>query len=108
MNPNPEINIPVVLIEKKFDSFPFDLLERYKDSDIRREFNSFKYKLNFFSEKNKEFGLKMGDIILFKNGYDIEMISEILGFDEEGRAYMFWDCFWFSIDLKTRLISKIS
>lgn len=86
---------------------PWNLIEKYKNSDIKEKFEIFKIELNFFSEENPDLDLKKGDVILFKNGYDIEMISEILGFDKEGHAYMFWDCYWCAINLSTRLIRKV-
>ena len=51
--------------------------------------------------ENKALGLKKGDRIEFWGGYDnnIRYRSTILGFNNEGRAYVNWDCYWFPVDL---------
>ena len=77
-------------------------------ADIRAKFTEFKAKQKFIANANYKHDLRTGDIILFKNGYDVEMTTEILGFDEEGKAYLLWDCYWYTIDLNERLIKKIS
>ncbi len=89
----------------------FNLVEKYKYigtyNRILSDFDSFTHKVEGFTTRNHKFSLEKGDMIHFKNGYDIDMISEILGFDSEGRAFLVWDCYWYSIDLNTRLVSKI-
>lgn len=79
-------------------------LKRY-----RKEFGEFKEKTkNPVVDVNKEFNLKTGDIIEFKNGYDIPMSTEILGFDSsDGEAYLLWDCYWFTLNLKKRFVKKL-
>ena len=58
------------------------------------------------TNEDKDFNLKTGDIITFKNGYDVTMSTKIIGFDVlDGKCYLFWDCYWFGISLKERLIS---
>lgn len=84
-----------------------NLLETNNIEDILSKFNEFKKNLKFISDTNDKFNLKVGDKILFLNGYGIPMITEILGFDEEGQAYLLWDCYWFTIPLETRLIKKL-
>lgn len=83
-----------------------NLLDRNTD-DILSKFNEFKKNLTFISDTNDKFNLKTGDKILFLNGYDIPMITKILGFSAEGTAYLLWDCYWFDINLETRLIRKL-
>lgn len=51
--------------------------------------------------------LAAGDWIQFENGYGVKFISEIFGFDQDGYAYVIWDCFWCSINLEKRLIKRI-
>lgn len=52
-------------------------------------------------DENKDLGLKTGDVIEFWGGYDndIRFRSTIHGFDEKGKAYVNWDCYWFPVDL---------
>ena len=65
------------------------------------------YKAQFLGDnikhttENKEHNLKSGDVIEFWAGYnnDIRFKSTIHGFDENGKAYVNWDCYWFPIDL---------
>ena len=89
---------------------PINLIEQYaaQENDIREKFESFKYKITGFKTENIEYYLSIGDIILFKNGYDVEMITEILGFDSEGDCYLLWDCYWLPIRLNERFIEVIS
>ena len=63
--------------------------------------------LKGFSTQNEELGLQKGDKVLFKNGYGIPYISEILGFDADGHAFLVWDCYWYSVNMKERLIEKL-
>lgn len=58
-------------------------------------------------ETNADFELVQGDWIAFRNGYDLEFISEILGFDEDGDAYVLWGCYWMPVNLKNRLVKRI-
>lgn len=89
---------------------PINLIEKYpsQENDIREKFEAFKYKIAGFNTENVEYDLSIGDIILFKNGYDVEMITEILGFDSEGDCYLLWDCYWSPIRLNERFIELIS
>jgi hypothetical protein len=58
-----------------------------------------------FTHKNEKFNLKIGDIITFKNGYDIPMSTKIIAFNSEtGNAYLYWDCYWVELDLEKRLL----
>jgi hypothetical protein len=93
---------------------PINLLEDYSIisiNEIRNQFENFKLtKINGFTNNNTEFNLKTGDIIQFKNGYNVEMITEILGFDSDGDCYLLWDCYWSPIRLGerfTKVIEKI-
>ena len=44
---------------------------------------------------------KVGDIIHFVGGLnnDIIFTTKVVGFTEEGELYVFWDCWWFPIDM---------
>jgi len=53
-------------------------------------------------------GFAQGDRIQFLNGFNIPMITEILGFDEMGQAYLLWDCYWFTINLASRGAVKLA
>lgn len=79
-----------------------NLIEEYKDSDIREQFNTFKEKARGFSDSNEKLNLKTGDVITFVGGYndDIEFTSEVLGFDADGFAFVLWDCYWFGVNLE--------
>ena len=86
-----------------------DLIEKYKNDIVLLEkIKNFTIE-NSKSNENKELGLKVGDTILFIAGYnnDIEYKSNIVGFDENSNAYLFWDCYWFAKDLKKCLVKKI-
>lgn len=97
-------------ITAEVDANPVNLMNKYKlkgwEQEFRDKFAAWR-KDRFVGDANSKHDLKTGDQILFLNGYDIPMISEILGFDEEGKAYMLWDCYWFAVDLDSRLIKKI-
>ncbi len=83
----------------KSDTLHINLNEK---DDYRAQFNDWKEKKNYpVADENKELGLKKGDNIEFWGGYnnDIRYTSEILGFDENGKAYVNWDCYWFPMDL---------
>lgn len=91
---------------------PWNLLESKSGEridEIRLKFNDYKLKIDGFIDSNEKMNLKSGDKILFIGGYydNIEMISEILGFDSDGMAYILWECFWFPIDLNKRMIKKV-
>ena len=84
---------------------PINLLVKYK---LTERYSEYKEKFNLFVEKyniqinefNPELNLKIGDIVEFKNGFDVPMITEILGFNKEtNKVYMLWDCYWNGIDL---------
>lgn len=85
----------------------FDLIAKYAcNFDLQNRAKTF-LSTQRISETNAEFELVQGDWIVFKNGYDLEFVSEILGFDEDGNAYVLWDCFWTPVNLKNRLIKRI-
>lgn len=90
-------------------SRPINLTQKPDDQilSIREQFEEFKKKQTVIANVNYKFDLQTGDRILFKNGYDVEMETEILGFNEDGDAYLLWDCYWFPIRLKERLIKKL-
>lgn len=79
-----------------------DLIKKYQNSDIRKEFNVFKQKVKGFTDTNTEMNLKTGDVISIFAGYndDINYKTEILGFSEEGHAFVLWDCYWVDVNLK--------
>lgn len=83
----------------KSDTLHVNLNEK---GDYRAQFADWKEKKGYpVTDENKKLGLKKGDNIEFWGGYhnDIRFTSEILGFDENGKAYINWDCYWFAIDL---------
>lgn len=91
-------------------NFPtFDLIEKYKDSDIKDKFASYKEKTNGFTETNSALDLKVGDTVQFVGGYDKNILytTEILGFDSDGDAYVLWDCYWIAINLPNRQYKKL-
>lgn len=102
-----EFKTSLIVENQDTNQEPINLLETSKFNDEYRELFNEWSKDHTVVDTNEELGLSKGDVILFKNGFGIEMISEILGFDEIGKAYMLWDCYWFAIDLKERLIKKI-
>lgn len=67
-----------------------------------------KRKENTFSTELPQYNLKAGDKIVFMNGYNVLMQTEILAFDKDNDAYLLWDCYWTPIDLKYRLIKVLS
>lgn len=71
--------------------------ERYRD-----EFYLWNASRKISKPESDKTSFKTGDVVCFKNGYDVPMITEILGFDEDGKAYMLWDCYWCPINLVDR------
>lgn len=62
---------------------------------------------NQLTDTNEIFDLRVDDEILFKNGYDVPMRTKITAFGANtNEAYLYWDCYWFPIDLNTRFIIK--
>lgn len=50
---------------------------------------------------------KVGQEVTFLGGYNKDIIytSKIFAFCKEtGKAYVYWDCYWFSIELKERQV----
>jgi len=88
---------------------PFNLIEKYQHSDIKEQFEGFKQRVKGFTDINENLGLKTGDIIKFVGGYDsyMEFTSEVMGFNEDGRAFVLWDCFWLDINLPERKFKKV-
>lgn len=68
----------------------------------------FTRKRNILSTELSQYNLKAGDKIIFLNGYNVLMQTEILAFGKDNDAYLFWDCYWSPIDLKYRLIKVLS
>ena len=76
-----------------------NLIEKYRNSNIALKFESFKNKINGFTDV---FGnLKKGDIVKFISGYDnnAEFTTEILGFDSVGNVFVLKDSYWATIDI---------
>lgn len=98
-------------VMETIDSAPIDLMARAgeeRNTEYREAFLMLKEKSRtLITDINEAHGLRTGDRILFYNGYGVEMITEILGFEEDGKAFLLWDCYWFAIDLHTRLIRKM-
>ncbi len=82
-----------------------DLLAKNYYADYEKKFNEMKHKIERLTDNNAKYNLKTGDIIIFKNGYNVPIKSKILGFENDN-AYILWDCYWIPIDLNTRLIKK--
>lgn len=84
----------------------FNLLSKpLHESTIERMNNWLEANANRFTNKNEKYNLKIGDIITFKNGYDIPMRSKIISFNaENGNAYVYWDCYWVELELEKRLL----
>lgn len=108
------IKLRKILLDKNEKSKPINLLSKYsydKQQEYIQSFENFKEKITGFVDTNTEHDLSVGDIIQFKNGYDIEIITQILGFDSDGDCYLLWDCYWSPIRLNerfTKLINKSS
>jgi len=84
----------------------FNLLSRQlHETTIERMNNWLEANAHSFTGKNEKFNLKIGDIITFKNGYDVPMSTKIIAFNAEtGNAYLYWDCYWVALDLEKRLL----
>lgn len=84
-----------------------NLIEKYSTQpELREEC------LSWVKEHNLSdsglFDLKKGNSILFKNGFGVLMIAEVLAFSQDGEeAYLHWDCYWFPVKLRERFIQKI-
>ena len=77
------------------------------ESTIERMNNWLKENASKFTGKNEKYNLKVGDIITFKNGYDIPMRTKIIAFnDETGNPYLYWSCYWVELDLEKRLLKS--
>lgn len=75
------------------------------ESTIERMNNWLKENAPKFSCKNEKYNLKVGDIITFKNGYDIPMRTKIIAFNAEtGNPYLYWSCYWVELDLEKSLL----
>ena len=86
----------------------FNLLSKpLHESTIERMNNWLQANADKFTNKNEKYNLKIGDVITFKNGYDIPMSTKIIAFNvENGNPYMYWDCYWVDLDLEKRLIKS--
>lgn len=77
------------------------------ESTIERMNNWLKENASKFTFKNEKYNLKVGDIITFKNGYDIPMRTKIIAFNAEtGNPYLYWSCYWAEFDLENRLLKS--
>lgn len=87
----------------------FNLLSKpLHESTIEMMNNWLEANADKFTNKNEKYNLKVGDIITFKNGYDIPMSTKIIAFNaENGNAYMYWDCYWFDYEGISHLVSSI-
>lgn len=97
---NPQLTIPQV------SGSVYNLLSRkLHETTIERMNNWVQANAHSFTGKNEKFNLKIGDIITFKNGNDIPMSTKIIAFNAEtGNTYLYWDCYWFALDLEKRLL----
>lgn len=81
------------------------LSKQLHETTVERMNNWLEVNAHSFTNKNEKYNLKIGDKIIFKNGQDVPMSTKIIAFDlETGNAYLYWDCYWVSIDLKERLL----
>lgn len=85
---------------------PINLIE--KSEQYRAKFHQFIAEAATPLATTHPLGFSQGDRIQFLNGYGIPMITEILGFDEKGEAYLLWDCYWFTINLVSRGAVKLA
>ena len=77
------------------------------ESTIERMNSWLKENASKFTGKNEKYNLKVGDIITFKNGYDIPMRTKIIAFNAEtGNPYLYWSCYWVELDLEKRLLKS--
>ena len=86
----------------------FNLLSKpLHESTIERMNNWLQANADKFTNKNEKYNLKIGDVITFKNGYDIPISTKIIAFNvENGNPYMYWYCYWVDLDLEKRLIKS--
>lgn len=56
--------------------------------------------------ENPNPNFKPGDIVHFLNGYNVEMVAQV-SMATETELYLYWDCYWMPIDIKSRVIKKI-
>ena len=90
----------------------FNLLDRYKangsDIEYEEKFNIFKNKVKGFTDSNDILNLKTGDIVSFISGYNDDIIytSKILGFDNDGHAFILWECYWYAVDLSKKMVAE--
>lgn len=99
--------------QKKVDEVINLLEKKYYEDDppfqgVEAKYNEWATKFPN-TDKNEALDLKAGDVIEFWAGFhgDIRYRSKILGFTPEGKAYMYWDCYWFPVDLQERDFKKI-
>ena len=85
---------------------PINLLE--ESEQYRAKFHQFIAETEAPLATTHPLGFAQGDHIQFLNGFDIPVITEILGFDEKGQAYLLWDCYWFTINLVSRGAVKLA
>lgn len=91
----------------KTDHFFNILAKPLHESTIERMNNWLKENASKFTGKNEKYNLKVGDIITFKNGYDIPMRTKIIAFNAEtGNPYLYWSCYWVEFDLENRLLKS--
>ena len=83
------------------------LSKQLHETTIERMNNWLEANAHRFTGKNEKFNLKIGDVITFKNGYDIPMRTKIIAFDSKtGHVYLYWDCYWVALDLEERLLKS--
>lgn len=81
-----------------------NLAEMYKESyTLQKEIKEFQAKSNLDAECN---GFKASEEVVVVNSYGLKMLTKILGF-KDGKAYLYWDCYWFPVELKNILKNKI-
>lgn len=82
-----------------------DLLQKYSKERLdkyREDFLAIKKKMGTYDTHPNFDDLKAGSVVELTNGMGVRLQTELLGFNIDGKAYVMWDCIWFSIDLLKR------
>ncbi len=79
------------------------------DATLERSIEEWRNKNAYrLCDENKELGFKAGDTIKFLNGYGVPMKTKIFAFCKEtGKAFLYWDCYWFPDDLVASCAEKV-
>jgi hypothetical protein len=89
------------------DNLTINLLECKFFNENKEKADSWVLTQKNITNKNEKFNLKVNDTITFMGGYNRDIIytSKIFAFNSEnGNAYVYWDCYWFDLNLEERLV----